>query len=179
MHCIKRQSTNKERAIQEGVKNSFPYQHFVPLPPRHQCYAIRHWCSSVLYRATFSFTPLRVLGVSAKGTLPHLPQTSRSPQIPTKLRSSCSSMVCYWLGFTFCYLLTQTKRWQKYWITPLMLFILVLAQTLCSIIISYQVARCPLSYYWNIIWGLGFSKQKSHHAPCSQRAPTTVIHFMP
>lgn len=74
-------------------------------PCPHQCYAIRHWCSSVLYKATFSFTPLRVLGVSAKGTLPHLSQTSRSPQIPTKLRSSCSSMVCYWLGFTFCYLL--------------------------------------------------------------------------
>lgn len=49
MHCVRRQSTNKELAIQESVKSSFPYQHF----DTPKCYAIRHWCFSVLQRASF------------------------------------------------------------------------------------------------------------------------------
>lgn len=164
MHCVRRQSTNKE-----GVKNSFPHQHFdIPTP---RCYAIRLWCSSVVYRASLTFNPLGVWSISAEGTLPHLTQTSRSPQIPAKLRSLCSRMVCYWLGLTFCYLPMQIKRWQ-----------------ILSNITSYHIdhhllsggpVSCFIVLKYNIHQAWAFQNKKTYHQPYSQWAPTTGIHFMP
>lgn len=151
----------KHRAIQDGVKNSFPCQHF-------DTHAML--CHKAL--VFLSAVPLRVLSVSVKGTLSHITQTDRSPQIPTELRFSQSSMVCYWLGFTFvtswCKLKGDkgTEECQ-------------LPHRLCAVIIvSYQVPRCHLSYYWNITWGLGFFDQKPQPQSCSRWAPTTVIHLM-
>lgn len=107
MHCVRRQSPNKERAIQESVKNSFPYQHF-------DTPNVTPYGTDVSQCCTGPASPLTVHSVSAAGTMPRLTPTSRHPQIPIKLRSSCSSMVCYWFRLTFCCLLMQTQRRQKY-----------------------------------------------------------------
>lgn len=121
MHCIKRQ-TRKE-PFRKVWRTVFRTGTLTPSP---MMFCHKALVFPVPYWGSFPLTPLRVVGVSAEGTLPRLTQTSTSPQIPTQLRSSCSSMVCSWLGFTFCYLLMQTKRWQKYWITSL-----IITQSLC------------------------------------------------
>lgn len=137
-----------------------------------QCYAIRHWCFSVL---TGPASPLAVCSVSAEGTLPHLTPASSSPQIPAKLRSLSSSMVCYWFRLTFCCLLMQTKRWQKYWIASL-----VITQTLFFDLLSSVSAASSILLKCHLRpWLFTESNQKSHHQLCSPRAPSTVIHFLP
>lgn len=101
MHCIKRWSTNKERAIQEGVKKQFS------IPARWHPPVSHHKALVFLgaVQGQLPFHPSGSCRCFSRGDTATSNQTSRMPQIPAKLRSSCSRMVCYWLGFIFCYLL--------------------------------------------------------------------------